>query len=75
MNYCFNAAHKIFIHHFALHLSGVIGTTKPTGYAENPDNWIFFFQISYVGSFKFKKKASTNAINVTQYTSAQSILF
>jgi len=25
----------------ALHLSGLIGGGKPSGYAGNPDNWIF----------------------------------
>ena len=25
----------------------------PSGYAENPDNWIFFLKIGYTGSLKF----------------------
>jgi hypothetical protein len=26
---------------------------EPFGYAENPDNWIFFLKIDYIGSLKF----------------------
>ena len=28
---------------------------KPTGHAENPDNWIFSFKIRYIRSLKWKK--------------------
>ena len=27
---------------------------EPSGYAENPDNWIFLFKIGYIGSLKWK---------------------
>jgi len=26
---------------------------EPSGYAENPDNWIFLLKIGYFGSIKF----------------------
>ena len=26
---------------------------EPSGYAENPDNWIFLLKIGYIGSLKF----------------------
>jgi len=33
---------------------------KPSGYAEDSDNWIFFFKIAYIGSLKWGEKDSTN---------------
>ena len=26
---------------------------EPSGYADNPDNWIFFLTVGYIGSLKF----------------------
>ena len=42
-----------------LHLSRLIGTVSQSGYAENPDNWIFFFENRLHWEFEVEKK-STN---------------
>ena len=36
-----------------LHLIRFNQNGEPSGYAENPDNWIFYLKVSYIGGLKF----------------------
>ena len=36
-------------------LMRIIWDDGPSGYAENPDNWIFSLKIAYISSLKWKK--------------------
>ena len=47
---------------------------ESSGYAENPNNWIFSLKIGYIGSLKWGKKCTNGCFRIHIYLRTNKIL-